>query len=90
MQVRRVDPRDIRWEIDTPAYRVYFWSRPGDHPDSSWASDEWQIEGADVQEVMAWAGTDKSRRAYTLYVCCTRGTEPGLIRLHGSDPTARD
>jgi hypothetical protein len=87
MQVRPVDPRDTRWEINHPAYRVYFWQRPGDPPDSDWASEEWHIEGADVQEVLAWAGKDETHRAYILYVCHTCGTEPGLIRLCGSDPT---
>jgi hypothetical protein len=90
MQVRKVDPRDTRWEVDDPACRVYFWSQSGDHPDSGWASEEWQIEGADVPEVLTWAGTDKARGAYTLYVCYTCRTEPGLIRLHGIDPPAGD
>jgi hypothetical protein len=88
MQVRPVDPRDTRWEVDHPAYRVYFWQRSGDRPDSGWASQEWQVEGADVQEVLAWAGKDKAHRPYTLYVRCTCDGKPGLIRLQGSDPTA--
>ena len=23
-----VDPRDIKWEVDQPVYRVYFWYQP--------------------------------------------------------------
>jgi hypothetical protein len=90
MQVRKVDPRDTRWEVDQPAYRVYFWRRLGDDPYSGWASEEWQVEDADVQEVLSWAGKGRARRSYTLYVCCTCETEPGLIRLAGIDPTAGD
>lgn len=28
MTVSGVDPRDTRWEVDDPAYRVYLWHRP--------------------------------------------------------------
>jgi hypothetical protein len=88
MLVRPVDPRDTRWELDHPRYRVYFWQRHGDRPDSGWAGEEWEVAGADVREVLAWADQDEARRAYTVYACCTSGGEPGLIRLHGTDPTA--
>jgi hypothetical protein len=88
MRVHSVDPRDTRWEVDRPSYRVYFWRRQSDRPDSGWASEEWQIDGADVGEVLAWADTDQARRAYTLYVRCESNDGPGLIRLAGTDPTA--
>jgi hypothetical protein len=88
MRVHAVDPRDTRWEVDRPCYRVYFWRRAGDRPDSGWESEDWQVEGADVGEVLAWADRDRAHRAHTLYVCCECNGEPGLIRLAGRDPTA--
>lgn len=88
MQVRPVDPRDTRWEVTQPAYRVYFWQRGG-HWGPGWASEEWQAEGADIREVLAWANADELHRPYTLYVCCECDGAPGLIRLHGNDPTAQ-
>ena len=89
MHVQPVDPRDTGWEVSRPHYRVHFW-RPFDGPpDAGWASEEWQVEDADVQEVLAWANSDEMHRIYTLYVCCTCDGVPGLIRLHGGDPTAR-
>jgi hypothetical protein len=87
MQTRPVDPRDTQWEVEKPAYRVYFWQQPGHHMDSGWASEEWQVEDADADEVLAWALNDKSGRAFTLYVCCNCDGELGLIRLIGADPT---
>lgn len=44
------DPRDGRWEIDRPVYRVYFW-----RPDGG-ACREYELrEAADVSEVLEWA-----------------------------------
>ena len=89
MRVQPVDPRDTEWEVDRPAYRVYFWQQLDGGVDAGWASEEWQIEGADVQEVLAWADADASHRAYGLYVCSTCEGVPGLIRLNGPDRTAQ-
>lgn len=84
MHVQLVDPRDTRWEVTQPVYRVYFWQRSG----TGWTSEEWQTKGADVCEVLAWADADELHRLYTLYVCCECNGAPGLIRLYGNDPTA--
>ena len=60
LRVRPVDPRDTTWEVDTPAYRVYFWSLPPGPPPSSseegigWSSDEYEVEDADVTVVLEW------------------------------------
>ena len=45
METRSVDPRDQTWEIHDPKYRVYFHDAKG-------ASDEYEIGGGDVSEVM--------------------------------------
>lgn len=52
MEHAGVDPRDGRWEVDRPVYRVYFW-----RPDGR-ACDEYELRGAaDVTEVLEWART---------------------------------
>lgn len=89
MKARPTDPRDTRWEVPHPTYRVYFWElhRPQE-PDSSWVSDEWEIEDADIDEVLNWARDTARERRFVVYVSLTGGypDEPGLVRLLGTDP----
>ena len=86
MQVRLVDPRDARWEVDAPTYRVYFWERSSGSSGPGWASEEWEISGTDVGEIIDWASRDTKHREYMLYACCTCNGELGLIRLLGRNP----
>jgi len=81
MEVRAVDPRDQRWEVDAPHYRVYF-------HDVSGASEEYELSRADVAEVLAWAEAMRGTRTYVLYAC-VRGDGLGLVRLAGADPNSR-
>jgi hypothetical protein len=81
MDVRAVDPRDQTWEISRPKYRVYFHDETG-------AANEYEVEGADVAEVMAWAEAQRNGRTVVLYACVPRDGL-GLLRLGGSDPNAR-
>jgi len=89
MKVRPVDPRDTRWEVSHPAYRVYFWEqqRPND-PGSGWMSAEWEIEDGDVDEVLSWAHDNAAGRRFVVYarVASGQSDEPGLVRLLGTDP----
>ncbi|QDQ15881.1 hypothetical protein [Streptomyces spectabilis] len=86
MHVRGVDPRDTTWEHDAATYRAYFWDR------ASTASDEYEVTGADVEEVLAWARAKAAETgsACTLYVRVTDEGRPGLVRLGGvaGDPFA--
>ena len=52
------------------------------------SAGEFEVTGADVQEVIAWAeATAGSDRTYTLYARVQRREgEPGLVRLAGADP----
>ena len=84
MDIRPVDPRDIRWEIDDPAYRVYLW-RP-DPAGSGWISEEWEITGADVAGVREWAEEQANGRRFVLYARAETADGPGLIRLQGAEP----
>ena len=84
MDIQPVDPRDIRWEMDDPAYRVYFWSpRP---PGSGWICEEWEITGADVAGVQEWAAEQANGRPFVLYARAETADGPGLIRLQGAEP----
>ncbi|MFI9024568.1 hypothetical protein [Streptomyces sp. NPDC053560] len=86
MHVREVDPRDTTWEQDDATYRACFWDR------SAKAADDYEVTGADVDEVLAWARAKAAETgsAYTLYVRVTDEGRPGLVRLSGvaGDPFA--
>ena len=75
MEIVGVDPRDVEWEDDSPAYRVYFW-RQQTLPD-----------GADILEVLAWASRKSRGQSFQVFVehRDNRGVL-GSIRLHGKDP----
>ncbi len=96
MNIAPVDPRDTRWEVPTPVYRVYFWHRPGPPPgipqeSMGWHSEEWRLEGAEgVEQVLAWAReTAGGDRLCTVYVeVHDNEAGPGLVHLAGTDPTA--
>jgi hypothetical protein len=78
MEATSVDPRDQRWEIARPTYRVYFHTPSG-------SSDEHEVAGGDVSEVMAWAEANAAGRTFVLYAC-VRHDGVGLVRLLGTDP----
>jgi len=83
VNVRSIDPRDETWGIDRPSFRVYFHTARG-------ASYEYEVSGADVVEVLAWAKAEAERaeRTYVLYACVPYDGL-GLVRLVGSDPNMR-
>lgn len=82
MEIRGVDPRDQTWEISNPTYRVYF-------HDSDGASDEYEVDGGGVDEVIAWAEAHRRGRTFVLYACVPHDGGLGLLRLAGSDPNER-
>ena len=82
MEARPIDPRDQTAQDDEPTYRVYFW----DDRDGNLANDEWDIRGADVDEVLEWAEANARGRSPSVWAV----TRPGLgdvvlIRLRGID-----
>jgi hypothetical protein len=82
-----VDPRDCRWEVWTPAYRVYFWRLIGD----AFSSREFQISNADITMVLEWANLQSNdNETYTVFAVVDRGNGLGLVRLAGDDPTRSD
>jgi hypothetical protein len=83
-----VDPRDTNWEIDEPAYRVYFWSQP--RPGQMWVSDEWELTETDVAGALRWADANANHRQFVLYACIDAFEGLALIHLLGTDPTRPD
>ncbi len=53
IQARPVDPRDVNIEVDAPTFRVSFWNGSPGH-----ACREYEVTGADVDEVSDWAETN--------------------------------
>jgi hypothetical protein len=96
MDVRPVDPRDTAWEIDFPSYRIYFWEPQAAAPGVpqqivGFRSNEFEVSGVDVGEVLAWAeATKPPGSTYTIYAVIEGAGERGLVRLAGVDPTAND
>lgn len=79
-----VDPRYVTQEILDPVYRVDFW-------DEHCASDENRIDHAQsVQDVLAWAETNRRGRYVVIWVEYRDGDVTGLTRLHGWEPTDPD
>jgi hypothetical protein len=65
---------------ERPAYRVNFY-------DSAGASDEYEVTGADVDEVLDWANAHADGRMYVAYaLVLLAGERPGLVRLVRCDP----
>lgn len=82
LHVSVVDPRDQRWEIDEPVYRVYFAQALSGY---SASIDERRVTGArSVAEVLDWANNDG--REYTLWVEVPDEDGVGLVLLFGEDP----
>jgi hypothetical protein len=86
VEVVPVDPRDPRWEVDSPAYRVYLWRPHG----NGWESQAFELRNArDAREALDWASREAdSDRIFTLYALVEQGGERGLVRVAGVDPTA--
>lgn len=75
-----MDPRDERWEVDQPAYRVTFWT-------GSSHAEEWEVTGGDVPDVLAWIDEQRRDRGFTLWAAVAQPDGIGLVRLAGVDPT---
>lgn len=91
MRAQPVDARDQRWQFDEPTYRVVFRSQPsGADPDPGWQSDEWEISGADIDEVLTWVRDHAGGRRASLWVVTRSGTDVTHTRLAGSDPTGSE
>ena len=73
MEIEGVDPRDQTWAISNPKHRVNFHGSVG-------ASDEYELNGGPVADVMAWAEI-QSRGRTSLSTPARQSTDWGLLRL---------
>jgi hypothetical protein len=84
MKAEAVDERTGNWEVDFPAYRVYFFSADG-------ATDTYRVvEARDVHQVFDWADAQARGRRYIVYVEVEHAREIGLLQLAGGDPNRPD
>lgn len=85
MQVRRIDPRDQTVEVRAPRYRVAFRG-------VGRSSEQWEISGADVDEVQLWTQLHADGRTHSLWVVIPDGAGTGTtsIRLRGVDAHSAD
>jgi hypothetical protein len=83
----------IRWEVHDPIYRVDFWHQlpppPGVRPEMmGYKQDVYRLSDVETfNDVRAWAEANANRRTFVIYAEIIRGTERGIIRLDGTDPT---
>jgi hypothetical protein len=88
VEAHPVDPRDARWEIWNPAYRVDLWKHLGRE---AWESREFQLSAPDVVSAIEWADTHAiDGETYTLFAVIEWGDAAGLVRLAGQDPTRNE
>ncbi len=58
---------------------------------NGWRSAEFEITDADIDDVLDWAThRDSNHDSFTVYACHQDDGRLGLIRLLGTDPTARN
>ncbi|GAA3599339.1 hypothetical protein [Agrococcus terreus] len=81
MHARPIDPRDQTHQEDEPTYRVYFW----DDRTGGLSNDEWELRGADVDEVLAWAEANAHGRSPSVWAVTRAADDVLLVRLRGID-----
>ncbi len=68
-------------------FRVYLYTPP------SWSAAEWELTGADITGVLAWADARTPTGGVaevSVVVRPDQSAELGMIRLRGRDPNASD
>lgn len=96
MDIEPVDPRDIGWEDDNPTFRVTFWERRGSRNDTMWSRSDYDVKGAGVDEILAWAkakdekswsSSESSTAVVTVKVLAPAWLgRRGAIRILGAEP----
>ena len=87
MIARQADVWDVTVEIDSPRFRVDFWSRP--RREYAWNLDAWALDECDnVQEALEWVETHADGRLHALYAVLAPPVVAHLtyVRLSGADP----
>jgi hypothetical protein len=93
-ELQRDSVKVIRWQIDEPSYRVDFWHQfpppPGGRAEMmGYKQDAYRVSGVDsVTQVLSWAEENALGRLFVVYAELLSEGGPGVVRLHGVDPTA--
>jgi hypothetical protein len=90
MRVVGVDERTTRWEIELPAYRVYFFDNPHGSR-ASWTTYTYELtEAHNVHQVIAWADANAHGHLYCVYAVVPQSNDGdvGLLQLTGADPNS--
>jgi hypothetical protein len=96
IRIVEVDERDSNWERDSPRLRVYFQVGGSTEEGTSHATATYDVEGADVIQVIDWAQRqvgDDPRSTYAIALVyddvaqgqLSPGCERGLVWLLGGD-----
>lgn len=86
MDVTLADTRDETWRIDSPRYRVQFWTLG-----RSLDLVEYEISQADVDEVIQWARANAEGRSVVIYVALPEPAgSVGFVRILGRSPDRDD
>ena len=89
-----MDERDSSWEDHSPRFRVYLF-RGGDRPGSSWATDTYDVTGADALEVIDWARERAGEGLFAVALVrddlnrMSEAARRGLVWLVGHDANDR-
>jgi hypothetical protein len=79
IEARPADPRDRRWEVWNPRYRVHFWQQVGD----AHLSREFDITATEVDAALSWIATERADdETFMLFALVDSGADRGLVR-HG-------
>nr|BFE45806.1 hypothetical protein GCM10017547_36990 [Pseudarthrobacter oxydans] len=82
MRAELIDPRDQTLQVNDPTYRVYFWAEDA-------AKQEWELSGADLNEVLEWIPAHSRGRSHSLWAVTRLPGEVCLVRLQGIDLDTR-
>jgi hypothetical protein len=78
LDAREVDPRDPRWEVWDPAYRVYFWRQL---PEGGWSARVLEVADTDTTSTLGWADVEAQNvETFQVFAVVPRDGEIGLVR----------
>lgn len=88
MRIQPSDERDSTWEAHRPRFRVYFFR--GGEESSSWAVETFDVEGADVVDVVGWAQDEIGDRGLYAVALVADGGLTWLVGMDANDTPADD
>ncbi|MCU1485810.1 MAG: hypothetical protein JWN67_2556 [Actinomycetia bacterium] len=86
---RAVDPRTMEWRRTPVAFQVRIWhATPAPTAGTQgWRSDDWELDGGDVKQVLHWAEERAAGDRFTISAVVDDTSGRGEILIYGEDPT---